>query len=204
MAIALALKERIAADIYAFYGVQVPKIDLSLQKMTNVIDFEGVEGKESVHVMSELLDDFTTYKEAFGEGFKLSRKMEIVLPNGERIPERGLGKILAVATLINDIDVIGRSGSNIGYQIKSYSHEGKYAQTIKIDPGEAFAINEVSGKTKIRVAFTGTPADTEIDFDELPAGAKKEFLTTLYQISKTSEAIFRGFFAQEGAHDFVT
>jgi hypothetical protein len=31
------------------------------------------------------------------------------------IPEKGLGHILAVACLIDDVDVIGSVGSNIGY-----------------------------------------------------------------------------------------
>src|SRR5690606_29941422 len=124
---------------------------------TNTVneEFASLEGKETIHVMSELLEDFKTYKEAFGETFNIAcpnPDMKIVLPNGEKIPEKGLGNVLAVATLINDIDVIGGNGGNIGYQIISHPMHGKYAQTIKIDPGEAFAINKVSNKRRIRVA----------------------------------------------------
>lgn len=207
LAEALAIKERIAADIYAYFGVKVPKIELSLQKMTNVVEVPGVEGKESMHVMSELFENFRTYKEAFGENFKLSSpnpNQEIVLADGTRIPERGLGNILAVATLINDIDVLGSGGGNIGFQIISHPIEGAYAQSIKIDPGEAFAMNDASGNRKIRVAFTGTPKETELNFEDLPNGTKKEFLLTLFKIMETNEATFRGFFIREGAHHFVT
>ena len=203
----LALKERIAADIYAYYGVQVPKIELALQKMTNIEEFPNLEGKESIHVMSELMEGFITYQEAFGKNFKVinpNPNQEIILPDGTRLPERGLGNILAVAMLINDIDVIGASGGNIGYQIISHPLEEKYAQTIKIDPGEAFANNEVSGERKIRVAFTGTPKETELDFDELPNGTKREFLATLHRILQTNEATFRRFFVREGAPSFIT
>jgi hypothetical protein len=60
---------------------------------------------------------------------------------------------LAVATLINDIDVIGSNGGNIGYKIISIPL-GSYARTIKIDPGEMFAVNTVSKSKRFRVAFT--------------------------------------------------
>jgi len=174
--------------------------------MTNVVEFSDVEGKNSIHTMSELREGFKTYKEAFRNTFYIANpnpNQQIILPKGERIPERGLGKVLAVATLINDIDVIGANGGNIGFQIVSHSTEGRYAQTIKIDPGEAFAINDVSHAKKIRAAFTGTSKETELKFDDLPNGTKKEFLATVHRISETTEATFRGFFTREGAHHFV-
>ena len=127
-----------------------------------------------------------------------------MLPNGERIKERGLGKILAVASLINDIDVIGTTGGNIGFQIISHPTEGVYAQTIKIDTEEAFAKNEVSNSRKIRVAITGTPQETELEFNELPNETKKEFLEVLKEIAQTTEMRFRGFFAREGTRPFLT
>jgi hypothetical protein len=115
----------------------------------------------------------------------------------EKLQERGLGKILAVATLINDIDAICENGENIGYQIISDPTQRKYVQTIKIDPGEAFSINKVSDKRKIRVAFTGFTKETELRFDHLPNVTKKEFLTA-------TEIKSRGFLTREGAHHFET
>jgi hypothetical protein len=47
-----------------------------------------------------------------------------------------------VACLIDDIDVIGGSGGNIGYIIKKDEFENEYAMTIKIDPGFAFTFDE--------------------------------------------------------------
>src|SRR5262249_37933137 len=69
---AYAIKERIAADIYAYFGVEVPRIELSLQKMTNVIERPDLERKECIHTMSELIEGFKTYREAFGDDFDVT------------------------------------------------------------------------------------------------------------------------------------
>jgi hypothetical protein len=64
--------------------------------MTNVIEFPDLQGKETIHVMNELLEGFKTYKETFGDRFKISNpnpNKEIILIDGKRIQERGLGKI---------------------------------------------------------------------------------------------------------------
>lgn len=37
----------------------------------------------------------------------------------EDVYEKGLGHILAVACLIDDVDVIGGTGANIGYVLKT-------------------------------------------------------------------------------------
>ena len=61
----------------------------------------------------------------------------IHLSDGTVLPEQGLGTILAVAVFINDADVIG-NGNNIGYLILTRENGDRYAQSTKIDPGEAF------------------------------------------------------------------
>lgn len=208
---ALACKERIATDIYAYFRVRVLRTELSLQKMVNVREMTHLEGVESVHTMSELIEGFRTYEEACGESFSILKPnpdKKLFLKNGEKIPEKGLGKVLAVAVLINDIDVIGEKGRNIGFQIIDDPMNGKYARTIKIDAGEAFSDHSVTYHTKdskpIRVAFEGTAEETELDFEQLPQGTKGEFIKTLKKIAQTSKATFRGFLSRDGAHHFVS
>ena len=77
---------------------------------------------EVVHTMSELIPGFKTYQDFCGK-----KKFTPADPNPnqqiksvdekEVLSERGLGQILAVAVLINDVDVIGGSGGNIGFQV---------------------------------------------------------------------------------------
>ena len=206
---AFACKERIASDIYAFYGANTPRIELSKQRMTNTIP--RFAKLEVVHTMSELIPGFKTYQNYCGKKFLSSS------PNPNRqirreddqesLPERGLGQILAVAVLINDIDVIGGSGGNIGFQVMEEADVSKYAQTIKIDPGEAFTPSETTSieeKRTIRVATAGTKERLFLHYDNLPQGTQQEFLLTVHKILQTTRPMFKGFFARPGAHHFTT
>src|SRR6056297_1329526 len=50
-----ACGEKLASDIYAYYGVITPQIELSRQRMTNPQDPEDIIRPYTIHVMSELL-----------------------------------------------------------------------------------------------------------------------------------------------------
>ena len=167
---------------------------------------------ERVHVMSELIPEFKTYREFCGEKEFIpctpNPNQQLISKDGERIlPERGLGQILAVAFLINDVDVIGGSGANIGFKVMKDAKGNEYAQTIKIDPGYAFDQKKgdlSNRKRTIRVASAGSLSDIFVHFDQLPSGTKEEFLVTVEKILHTSRPIFKGLFTREGAHNFLT
>ena len=208
MAKALACKERIANDIYSFYGAFTPRIELSKQKMTNT-GFPKYENAELVHTMVELIPGFKTYKDFCGQRFTPScpnPNRQLVSADGKEVlPERGLGQILAVAVLINDIDVIGGTGGNIGFQTMVDTDGSKYARTIKIDPGEAFNKDESLGSERaIRVATSGISERLRLHYDTLPIETQHEFLITMDKILDTTRAAFEGFFLRPGAHHFIT
>ena len=205
---AFACKERIASDIYAYYGANTPRIELSKQRVTNAIP--ELENIELVHTMSELIPGFKTYQDFCGKQFiptAPNPKQQIKSADGSEIfPERGLGQILAVAVLINDIDVIGGSGGNIGFRVLEDADGSKYAKTIKIDPGEAFYTERNLSSEKeraIRVRTSGEKERLWLHYDNLPLGTKQEFLMTVHKILRTTQATFRGFFARPGAHHFT-
>ena len=122
--------------------------------------------------------------------------------------EQGLGQILAVAAFINDIEVIGNSGANIGFRIMKDLKGNEYAQTIKIDPNCEFDLiksNFSKERRTIRVTSPEmiSPKAALIHFDNLPSGTKIEFLTTIQKILSTSRQKLREMFVREGAHYFL-
>ena len=90
-----------------------------------------------------------------------------------------MGQILAVAFLINDIDVIGGSGANMGFKVMKDAEGNEYAQTVKIDPGYAFdqKKGDSNKKRSIRVASAGALEDIFAYFDELPQELRRSFLS---------------------------
>ena len=104
---------------------------------------------------------------------------QVIDPTGHAIPLYGVMAVLAAATSIGDIDVLGGSGANCGL-IFLRSLEGKVngALVIKIDPGYVFSYNlardqESSvGNKDIRYSTSGGL----IHWDSLTTGQKQEFL----------------------------
>lgn len=212
---ALACKEKVAIDFYSYFGVRTPRVELSLQRGTNT-GLAEYEKDVSVHIMSELIPDLKTIGSAhdqllnpFRANFpNPNREITVKIEDGTKrnVPERGLGHILAVARLINDIDVIGASGGNVGYLIEKDIEGKEYARSLKIDPGEAFSQLEdekMSEKRTIRVAAGGYAHNTILDFDKLPKGTQEEFLMTLHRIAGTDRDTFRKLLDRKGANSYI-
>ncbi len=70
---------------------------------------------------------------------KFKRPPETIIheEHGE-IPLIGLMEVLAIARIINDIDVLGSMLSNIGYVLEKLPGKGIVAKIVKIDPGYGF------------------------------------------------------------------
>jgi WD40 repeat protein len=210
----LACQEKIATDIYAYYGAKVPQVELSRQHLINTGMSEDVQ-YFAIHAMVKIIDGFQTYKknherrkaadESLGDfdpTHPLDEQGRLHLADGRILPERGLGTILAIATFIHDVDVIG-SGANIGFKIQRDEQGQEYIQTIKIDPGEAF--NKHSAirhpMRMMRIALQAAP--NRIELEILPTSVQHEFLMTLHTITQTETTTIRGFFTRRGGHNFT-
>lgn len=216
---ARACKEKLANDIYAFYGAKVPKVEISRQLVTNLRtkdEQEKYRDTYAVHVMSEFIADFKTLDKALSDqdpGSEFQKRMTEFFrkktlfskKHNKELPERGLGHILAVAALINDFDVIGKQGENVGFQINTDSEGRKYYEMIKIDPGEAFDDDPEISKhpRKIKIAKQGQGFQPYLPFDILNETTQKEFLLTLHKIVNTSPGTFDGFFRRQGGLSFI-
>ena len=202
-----ALKQRIAADIYSFFDVKTPRIEISKQQPINssFLILENEKTSASMHILTEIIPDFQTYKKACGSRFSLTKAQfneGVQLKTGEKMPERGLGVILAIAVFINDKNVIGAHGSNIGF-VKKQEKGEVYAQSVKIDPYEPFEFEEEVEKT-FTISYSPITGEAEtIDYDELPERTKKEFISTLQKIAATDKEVLQNIFERDGAEEFT-
>lgn len=201
------LREKIANDIYAYYGVNVPRLAfadlpceyIGMDKSVRDMYVKELKLTQAPHLLSRWLDRFNSYSYmplfTGGQGMQLNVDDQLV-------PERGLGHILAVAHFIQDIDVIGGSGDNIGYKLSVTADGLLYAHSCKIDPGEAFfEFDQASAHTvtpKIRLA-TAHPSQTYVAFDQLPQQTQQEFLSTVRDILQTPVTDLERFFQRKGS-----
>mgnify|MGYP000950704294 FL=1 len=194
---ASACMQRVAADIYGCFGANVVKIDLSMQGICGVEDYE-IENTEVVHTMIERLPDLLIYKGQTKEKLDITNPNpdgEVLLKNGKKVPEQGLGQILAVATFINEKEPLGLRGENIGFILGEV-----YAKTYKIRFGDAFEEEKNEKPRTIRVGRN--PEKDVILFDSLPPRTKEEFLITVDKIVDADEKVLQGFFKREGLDNF--
>ena len=104
---------------------------------------------ELVYFLSKEVDKYTKFEnievinpetndpipiQRFIAKFKRPPEKIIDKENGE-IPLVGHMEVLAIARIINDIDVLGTMLSNIGYVITQVQGKGTVAKVVKIDPG---------------------------------------------------------------------
>jgi len=221
----LACREKIASDIYGFYGVSVPRTVLSRQQMTNT-GIECLDGVDVIHILSCKIEDYHDYKKQFRfPGFAESIDPESgpVVCHDSRCPieacrrdkrgrsiaydVEGLGRAAAVATWVHDIDFIGASATNVGYRIVQRSGE-YFSELIMVDPGESFsdpAVHPYPPARHIRFAMPGNEATHTIAFERLfpeATRARDEFLMTLHAIINTNERTIARFFMRPGAEFF--
>lgn len=206
-----ACLEIISAGIYGYYGVSIPKLAIGRRFQVNPKDdwiriFSEARIRSGTHLLSRWLGRFTPYGEANSPTALQKRweqggnvRQSILYIDERQIPERGLGKVLAVALWLNDNDVMGGSGGNIGYEFQTDLNGRLYARTCKIDTGESFAD---FSEMKAREISFGIRIDRNdergIVLSSLPERTQQEFLLTLYQIIQTPESVLKQFFTREG------
>lgn len=175
------LREKIAHDIYAYYGVPVPRLVVAQlpchypnqeEKSHTLFDQkyeQKSEIKQAPHLLSRQLDRFKElgYMPLFQTGMTELR----VTIDDQGVPEQGLGCILAVAHFIQDVDVIGSSGHHIGYTLSLTPEGSVYAQSGKINAREVFfEYDQPYTRQASRQIYLATShtTGTTIPFDRLP------------------------------------
>ena len=181
----IAKKQKVASEFYERYGAMTPKIELSRQKSTDA---------NIIHLMKEVDPNVKTYEEVCGDKFDPKNPIpegKIVDKAGKTIEERGLGKMLAIAALINETEAFGDKGENIGIR---KTPDQAVAETVKLDFGNVFEKKEDDRpKRSIRVSKGAV-----VEFDKLPTRTKKEFLETLVILEEEDETEFTAFFNRVG------
>ncbi len=139
-------KELIANALYARLGIPVARIQMA---MVPVHIPEGIYWKELAQeigitetpaILTRFLDHFQEYP-YLPEFYETQANYLSLEIENQWVVEAGLGRVLAVAQWLNDIDVIGGSGKNIGYRLRQHPNSEVGAllvETCKIDPGYAF------------------------------------------------------------------
>lgn len=215
-------RERIALDIYAYYGVHVPETVLSLQPITNkMVEFEG---QEVMHILSRMVEGYHDYKDQVGftafEKTLHPRYGSIVYHSssckgcdkGEGLftgyRAEGLGRIAAVATWIHDINFIGGREANTGYRIVQRGRE-TVAELVLVDAG--FAFEDLSGlpypparHIQLKSSRHGSYV---LAFETLcppESLAYREFIETLHAIIATEERTLAQFFIRKNTEDLLS
>lgn len=197
-----ACREKLANELYGYFGIRVPQLRIVLQDLA-IDDKEErnfwineMKRKESWHLMSHWLDRFEPYGSLpeFSSEKILSLKIE-----DHTLPERGLGHILAVAHWINDVDVLGPSGGNVGFQLQLDEKNQLYALSCKIDPGYAFSDFNKTDLLLNRYFSLATSAsgNSSIAIDQLPERTQQEYLQTVSQITALTPQTLNSFFTDK-------
>jgi hypothetical protein len=194
-------REKIASDIYAYYGVTVPETLLSVQPTVHT-GIPEYNGQDAMHIMSRLVEGYHDYKDQ--EGFRdfkatfdpaldptLIASVGAMVCHNDVCEERGciglrgmrgftsykiegLGRLAAVATWLHDVDFVGGSARNIGYRLARRGAE-VVAEIVLVDPGEAFTDPRVSpypAPRHIRFATQGDEKTNTVAFESLcPPGS---------------------------------
>ena len=128
---------------------------------------------------------------------------------GYVLPVQGLGHIMAVAVLVNDIDCLGNAGANVGYTVlRDVENVPVAARAIKIDPGYAFTACDpaldmsssehegllASALDAVKSGVVQLGTTTTVSFHTLCGSVRSEFLGAVVAIAETSNDEFRAFF----------
>ncbi len=188
-----AFLESCANKIYAYYGITVARLAITVLPTSCDLRLYGLPQTRATatHLLSRWVDRFNCYGEQNLPPFTAQTTIFHLKIEEQKIPEQGLGHILAIAHFINDIDVIGGSGKNIGYKLISVSGELR-ALSCKIDPGYAFykfdelSIPPITRNIQYKTVLSSKhEAERQIEFDSLPQQTKLEFIATLRDIVVT-------------------
>ena len=224
--------EKLGLAVYQLLGTEVPESVLSYQPVTmeamhpdmllamqlNAED-EGrvfeLPNSPRMHYMSRYVDEFQHLDKDFVEHYLANAKrcgneyVKIQTREGEMLPLRGLGSMLAAADFVYDLDCLGDSCGNAGYVIRDDAATGeRYAQLVKIDAGYAFSYSDLRTDQRhnprdrqIRVA----PNQLKLQFADLAPADQKEFAVAAKRILSIPYGEFAHLFSQtEGIKEGIS
>ncbi len=189
-------KELIANALYARLGIPVARIQMA---MVPVHIPEGIYWKEIAQeigitetpaILTRFLDHFQEYP-YLPEFYETQANYLSLEIENQWIVEAGLGRVLAVAQWLNDIDVIGGSGKNIGYRLRQHPNSEVGAllvETCKIDPGYAFHDFEqektaaIDDEQTIQLATMGEMHRIHTHWTQWPVQTQAEYWETINAI----------------------
>ncbi len=202
---AYACAEKIALDMYAYFGVSVPQTVLA---RLPIIFPEGVRatdlpdiGKNRTHtiyLMSEIIAGFHACTEV--PQFSGGDQFMLQLPGqAEPLEVINFGRMLAVAKIIDDPDVLGASATNFVCQIA-----GNQVNCIKIDANAAFNENPALEVGPREVRFAMQSDYHTLKVDDLPMSVKKEFIETIVLFTQISIKDLTKFFVRPGTENLLS
>ena len=184
--------------LYALFGITTPETTLSFQSLSpqEQQKFASIAGNPKIpkiFIMSRVLEGFRVLGKNFLSAYKQngSENSYFFRVEGEKVPLRGYGRVIVVSILVHDYDCVGNSGGNMGYIFRS---ESKYAEIVKIDPGEALSfaedmtgVPELANPPTKREARIGT-YQSPLQYSQLKPNDQKEFIQAAREILEMPDA----------------
>lgn len=215
-----ALSEMCSNDIYGFFGCRAQRLCISEQRWlpgSEIFADQYGMPHSGIHLMCEWITDLHMFDEILIESLQsASISVDLVITDaaGCRLLVKGMGVVLAVALLLNDIDCLGGRFKNVGYVIEADpTNKTRIARVVKIDPGFAFhlcdrhsfstATNHYSQLvdslriiSSFRIQYA--PSLPPLAFDRLPMNVQSECLETLRDMFQLDRNTMRGWFRRPG------
>lgn len=212
-----ALSEMCSNDIYALYGCRAQSMCISEQKWlpgSEVFAEQANMPPSGIHLMCEWIDNLQMFDESWLSSLQSPESpLTVVTADVRQLVVSGLGRVLAVALFLNDIDCLGGRLKNIGYILPTDESGPQVAHVVKIDPGFAFHLCDRhpstpshehikllsdSYKSIARAEIKYATALPPLHFYSLPSSVRVEFLETLSLILTTDRGTMRSWFARPG------
>lgn len=152
-------------------------------------------GTQVFSVMSKRVSEFHEFGKDIVDQIALEPRLPLTVPHptdsAQRIPVTSFWSLAAYSKWFGDIDFIGTTGGNAGYQIKTDASGELSCKTVKIDPGfvgygEGRSPEEVTTK---EIVFS--TAGESIDPESLLPEEKREFFQTIQEIVNYSDSEIR-------------
>ncbi|GAB4187174.1 MAG: hypothetical protein Tsb0015_05630 [Simkaniaceae bacterium] len=151
------------------------------------------EGRLYFSTMSKKIKDFQELGQEFADAFRSHPRpgpLTVKTKEHGTVPVQGFWRLAAFAKWYGDIDFLGVTGKNTGYQIKMENNL-PVAKIVKIDPGSAaMSLNAFEkGKNNMDLADKDIYFDMRsgISFADLSEEEKKEFLTSIAEIVQLTD-----------------
>lgn len=199
--------EALGMHMYRLLGVDTPNVALCWQPvgqraLTALNEWAHLPGNTFLHICSQYISNLQLYGENFIAAYRTQslrgEQCYHIDVGGLQVPLRGLGRALAAADLLHDVDCFGNTGRNIGYVFKQTADGGWYASTLKIDPGAVFSF--LAGSMLFGIAASEHdplgrdlwigPMATRLHFEDLMPADQEEFIATVQTITQTRPEIF--------------